>query len=109
MDTTATAEYIANALKRLKEDFQNNQNTVEVVELNQFLQNFMELNNASNMFGIKLFDLSGEKYVPESSISDLIRNGYTIFEMRFPDGDKFEVVLRYRKNDTNVRSYRYLI
>ena len=94
-------------IAKMKEEFKLNANKVETVEVNQFLQQFGEIGALCNTLGIKLRDSLGEVHIFTSLVSALRMHGHKTFEMHFPDGSKYEVVMRYREGDTHARSFCY--
>lgn len=96
-------------LQNIKAGIEKNKDSVETVLIEDFLNGFGMVGFAASSLGIKLFDELGEVKIFESLISRLKMHGICIFEMHFPDGDKYEMVIRYRKEDINVRSFAYKI
>jgi len=109
MNEFLSVEKIKATLDEMKAGFKKAEGTVETVPVEKFLEQFGQLGALCEAFDIKLHDSLGEVTIFESLISGLRLHGIKVFEMHFPDGDQYEVVMRYRENDTHVRTFAYKI
>lgn len=97
---------ITRGLAEIKAAIADKQDRVSVISAEEFTNNLAQLNVGMGLLGIKLVDSLGQTE-PDSIKMGLDVHGFKIFEMHFPDGDKYEVVVRQSKTDGTVRSFSY--
>ena len=107
MSVTLSAETTALVMNQIKDGFAKNANKVETTLVDTFLTEFGQLATACELLGIKMIDQLGEIKIYDSVVTALRMHGHKTFELHLPDGDKFEVVMRYREGDTHIRSFGY--
>ena len=94
-----TAEQITEAHAEIKAKFAEKDNQIEVKTVEEFL------NNLGPSWVI--VDALGEVESPDTVAMALRVHGVYIFEAHFPDGDKYEVVIRHRTETDQVRTFTY--
>lgn len=107
MNTSLTTQQTQTALDQLQESFKKNEGHVAGMEFNKWLKEFGQLRAACDLTGVKLYDGLEEVRLFEGLVMALQTHGYKTFEIHFPDGDKYETVMRYRKDNNRVHSFSY--
>lgn len=100
-----TDEQTQVGLKNMKDAILKEENVVEVTNVDDTIAKMGEAEAICLVFGIKIVHETFGETGMENIAMALKMHGHVTFELHFPDGDKFETVMRYR--DDNIRSYTY--
>lgn len=100
-----TAVQVQDLINKMKLGMATGVGQLETMPKSVFLNNLRMIDKVLNVTGIKLQSYKGNEITVEELIEQLRLGPALVFEIHFPDGDKYETITRWRQGDNHISTF----
>lgn len=98
---------VAAVIENMKNGLNQKLGVVSTDTIEDFDRGFSMMAAATKATGIKLYDELGEIRIMESVPRRLRTHGIVVVELEFPDGERWEMVTRFRETTNQIYTFAY--